>query len=190
MSGQHKTELAMGRRALLQKGLLRLMRVHGYLSVSVKDICEAAGIPRRTFYHYYNGKDELLNAVIEDMMLPGFLAAMFDFQEDAEAVRQSFIRFFRYWEERENRERLRLLLDSGMESRLIAYATNWATTESISILHGSMLSEKHIRFARIIGTASFFALLFHWCKTGFKESAEELADFVVWFLNNPINIKQ
>lgn len=35
-----------------------LFYLHGYNNVSIKDICEAAGILKGSFYNYFNGKEE------------------------------------------------------------------------------------------------------------------------------------
>ena len=55
------TEYALQKRELLEKSLLNLMLMHQYNEISVTDICREAAIPRRTFYHYYEGKEDILN---------------------------------------------------------------------------------------------------------------------------------
>lgn len=41
---------------------LTLIRKKSYDSVTIKDICEASGISKHTFYYYFKSKDEILNA--------------------------------------------------------------------------------------------------------------------------------
>ncbi len=185
MARQFQTEFAHQRQHLLEESLLQLMHVKDYSSITVKDICAQADIPRRTFYHYFDSKEELLDLVIENTMLPGFLAAMFEFDSGYDALKQSFIRFFRFFD-RENRERLRLLLDNGHQSRLIARTTQWAIDENVRMPRQSELPEKHTHIAQIIGSASFFSLLFYWCRNDYQESPEEMAEYIVWFLTKPL----
>ena len=185
MARQFQTEFAHQRQHLFEESLLQLMRIKDYSSITVKDICAQADIPRRTFYHYFDSKEELLDLVIENTMLPGFLTAMFEFDSGYGAMKQSFVRFFRFFNQ-ENRERLRLLLDNGHQSRLIAYTTQWAIAENIRMPQQNEFTPKHIRIAQIIGSASFFSLLFYWCRNDYRESPEEMAECIVWFLTKPL----
>ena len=44
---------------LISLGLYSLMLRHNYDEISVKDICEKAGVSRMSFYRYYNNKDDI-----------------------------------------------------------------------------------------------------------------------------------
>ena len=52
--------------SLMVEALLLLLEKEEYDFISVKDICEKAGVNRSTFYSYYNTKDDLL---VETMKL-------------------------------------------------------------------------------------------------------------------------
>ncbi|MBO5967754.1 MAG: TetR/AcrR family transcriptional regulator C-terminal domain-containing protein [Clostridia bacterium] len=52
--------------SLMVEALLLLLEKEEYDSISVKNICEKAGVNRSTFYSYYNTKDDLL---VETMKL-------------------------------------------------------------------------------------------------------------------------
>lgn len=185
MARQCKTDGSLHRRLLLEDSLLQLLRTRRYADVSVKDVCDQANIPRRTFYHYFESKDNLLDSVIENTMLPAFLAARFEFESGYNALRQSFVRFFRHFDEA-NRERLSLLLANGHESRLIAFSTQWALSEMLPMPQSEAMTPEIVSLAPLIGTASFFTLLFHWCRNGFRDTPEEMAGYVVWFLTQPL----
>ena len=51
---------------------LELMKIHGYNGTSVKDIVDAAGVPKGSFYNYFVSKEsfalEALDAVAEHEM--------------------------------------------------------------------------------------------------------------------------
>lgn len=184
MARQLQTQLALERQSLLEASMLQLMNVKAYADIT-KDICVQANIPRRTFYHYFESKEDLIDLVIENTMLPAFLAAMFEFDSGYDAMQGSFIRFFRFLAQKD-RERLRLLIDNGLESRLIAFATQWAIDENVSMPLRDRPMAKHIHLARVVGSASFFSLLFYWCKNDFRESPEEMAECIVLFLTEPM----
>jgi AcrR family transcriptional regulator len=53
--------------ALLEQSLVVLSR-RSYANTRVEDICAAAGVSRATFYRYFEGKDQLFDALIDRMM--------------------------------------------------------------------------------------------------------------------------
>ena len=50
-------------RSRIAKAAWELFRRKGYQETTISDIIEAAGTSRGTFYHYFNGKDELLSTL-------------------------------------------------------------------------------------------------------------------------------
>lgn len=53
-------------RARLQDALVQLTLEHGYASFGIEDILERADVARATFYTHYRGKDDLLDAVVDE----------------------------------------------------------------------------------------------------------------------------
>lgn len=47
----------------LKKVAIDLFKTYGYNNVSVRQICNAAGVPRSTFYSMYSGKDDLVISI-------------------------------------------------------------------------------------------------------------------------------
>ena len=74
-------------RVALHHALLSLIVERGYDTLSVQDICEAAGIGRSTFYAHYTGKDDLKRSGLDHLKMAlkghgrtqglGFTAALF-----------------------------------------------------------------------------------------------------------------
>lgn len=50
-------------RSHIAKTAWELFRSKGYQETTISDIIEEAGVSRGTFYHYFNGKDELLSTL-------------------------------------------------------------------------------------------------------------------------------
>lgn len=55
-------------RRLLQEGLLEILNDKRLQEVSVKEVCDRAGVNSSTFYTYFNGTRELLASLKEDML--------------------------------------------------------------------------------------------------------------------------
>jgi TetR/AcrR family transcriptional repressor of nem operon len=51
-------------RANLVEAAVKLMREKGFTATSVEDICEAAGVTKGSFFHYFKTKEELAKAAV------------------------------------------------------------------------------------------------------------------------------
>ena len=47
---------------------IRMINEKGFSAVKIESICKAAGIGRSTFYHYFNGKEELVDAYFRSIV--------------------------------------------------------------------------------------------------------------------------
>ena len=56
-------------RKALRDGLVELMKLKSILDISIKEICEAAGLSRSTFYAYYKDQYDLLGQMEEDILV-------------------------------------------------------------------------------------------------------------------------
>ena len=184
MTGPFKTDRANRRQAELEESLLALLQERDYAQLTVTDICRQANIPRRTFYHYFNSKEDILDSVVENRMLSCNLTAMFDFESGVEAVSQSYLRFFLFWAE--NRDFLELLIRHGLEGRLILFTSKWLHAGNVFLPFPRHMNPQLLDLGRSVASSGFFALLFHWCRNGFRESPEEMAEYVTWFMTHPL----
>ena len=175
------TEYTARKRALLEDSLLNLMGGKAYQDISVTDICREADIPRRTFYHYYESKEDVLDSLIEALMQQCFMDVMFDFRRGPEYMKSSFSQVFHFWEG-EKRKKLDALIQNGLESRLIAWASQWIRGEQSNMLQNSGLDPKTVEIGLMVGTTGFFSLLLYWSRGGYQESPEQMAEYAVWVL--------
>ncbi len=59
---------------LLDSGL-EIMKIHGYNGTSVKDIVDAAGVPKGSFYNYFDSKEDFAVEAIESAARDSFATA-------------------------------------------------------------------------------------------------------------------
>ncbi len=176
-----QTEFAQQRKELLEKSLLNLMETLRYQDISVKEICREANIPRRTFYHYFEDKDDVLDSIIGEITIQCFLDHMIDLRLEQEYIRDSFVRVFRFWRGK-NQRKLEVLIKNGLESRLMTHAMQWIEGEKIVALQNSGLPPKLVQIGLMVGITDFFSLLFYWSRNGYQESPEQMAEYAVWVL--------
>ena len=60
-----KTEQSFQRQRELEQGLLSMMEHKRFEEISVSDLCDRMGIPRKSFYRYFSSKDGALYALID-----------------------------------------------------------------------------------------------------------------------------
>ena len=174
------TEYAIQKKAKLEASLLNLMQQQ-YSEITVTDICRESGIPRRTFYHYFESKEDALNSIIEELMHQCFLEVMFEFRLGMIDMKESFVRIFRFWEGT-NRAKLDALIRNGLESRLMTWSLQFIRAEKIGFLSNSNLDPKLVEIGLMVGVTDFFTLLFYWSRGGYQETPEQMAEYAIWIL--------
>lgn len=180
-----QTQTARKRRELLEDALLELMRIKGYAQTTVTDLCRVAGIPRRTFYHYFDCKEAVVQALVEDMLTKCDLEVMLELNCGFDAMKESLIRNFRYWQG-PARHKLDLLLDNGLSGEIMRCALHWLEKEGFGLHRRLAFSEKRTQIAAMVGASGFFTLLMYWRFNQYRETPEEMAEYAVWILSEPL----
>lgn len=114
------------RRAEIVASARRLFRTQGYEATSMQDVVTDLGIAKGTIYHYFRSKEDLLDAVCDDIV-EATTAQMRRLAEDTEGgaldrMRAVILRGAVSAEDTELLERLRPGGESGMQARLLAVA--------------------------------------------------------------------
>lgn len=71
------------------KAAKRILQRSGYETLSIKNICEEAGVSNGSFYHHFKTKDDLLSYYIEDQ--PSINPDLLDLPENAEDAKRTII---------------------------------------------------------------------------------------------------
>ena len=64
-----KTEQSYQRQRELEQGLLKMMEHQRFDEISVSDLCDRLGIPRKSFYRYFSSKDGALHALYDHTLM-------------------------------------------------------------------------------------------------------------------------
>ena len=77
------------------------MQKQGYEQLSIKNICEEAGVSNGSFYHHFKTKDDLLSYYIEEQpsMDPDLLGLPADAGETKKAIISVYLNYVHYCEE-------------------------------------------------------------------------------------------
>lgn len=76
----------------------RILQKKGYEALSIKNICEEAGVSNGSFYHHFKTKDDLLSYYIEDQpsINPDLLGLPEDAAEAKRAIVQVYLNYVEY----------------------------------------------------------------------------------------------
>ncbi|MBQ8264023.1 MAG: TetR/AcrR family transcriptional regulator [Oscillospiraceae bacterium] len=176
------TEQSARRQRELENGLLNAMLSRGYESISISELCDELGVPRKSFYRYFNGKEGALYALI-DHVLMDFSGEVFS--EEASAVMDTMERFFAYWKDK------RRFVDAIVKNDLVGIfvwrALNRSmetdvVAEKLLSLHAGMKREHVVMFF----VSGLLSLMFQWHHDGFKEPPREMAATALHLMTRPM----
>ena len=114
---QNRTnEESLIRRRQLEDELFRTMLQKPYIEISVSDLCEQAGVSRKSFYRYYGNKDGCLNALL-DRVLMNNVSGQGKIDLSAGIHSPVLLQAMEYW--MEQKPLLDLITENGLQSRLL-----------------------------------------------------------------------
>lgn len=164
---QHQAEAA----------LLELMRKRPYESITVTQLCQAAGISRRVFYHLFNNKTGALYALLDHRILES--------ESYGPDIRDEALRFFCFWRDQ------RALLDALQENQLTGLLLERIMSRILDedydvrrwLRENGWENEKDIIVFHMTGS---MGLIYRWYYSGFRESPEEMALLLKRIVTTPL----
>lgn len=180
-----KTEQSAQRQRELEQGLLAVMLSHHYEEVSVSDLCDHIGIPRKSFYRYFSGKDGALHALIDHTLLEFEGYALPARLNEKRTSQRDLERFFWFWQE--HKELLDALQRSGMTGvlfqRCLHHALDGDGVPPRFLPH----NDKVIReYAALFGICGLMSLVTQWHQGGFTQSPWQMAQITAKLMTEPL----
>lgn len=176
------TEQSARRQRELEMGLLNAMCARGYESISISELCDEMGVPRKSFYRYFNGKEGALYALIDHTMMD-FSGEVFS--EEISATMDTLERFFIYWKER--KKLLDALARNDLSALLIQRAIIRASEEDIITtklmsLHMGLKREYVVMFL----VSGLLSLVLQWHHEGFADPPRQMAATAAHLITRPM----
>lgn len=179
------TEASAARQRQLEQGLLTAMSKRRYEEITVSDLCEEMGIPRKSFYRYFSGKEGALHALIDHTIqefemdyMPVLLAGEHAFQNGVET-------YFRFWQKK--KDFLDALQRSGLSGvlmeRTVTYAAENAMAESRNLLpeHRNFKTE-----SSMFAICGLTFMVVRWHHEGYAMDAASMAKLATKLLTQPL----
>ena len=180
-----KTEQSARRQRELELGLLEAMKTQRYEDISISELCGTLGIPRKTFYRYFDSKDGALYGLI-DHTLMDYEGFNFGYLNSGKRTLQRELeQFFLFWLEKKNL--LDVLHSSGLSGILIERAINFALTDTVMprrfLPEDTEEMQKHIT---MFGVCGLLSMVLSWHVGGFTESTTRMARIAARLIGAPL----
>lgn len=180
-----KTEQSAARQRQLEEGLLLTMSAMRYEDITVSDLCERIGVPRKTFYRYFDSKDGALHALLDHtlMQYEGFNAVYLS--GEARTLQRELEQFFQFWVL--HKDLLDALDKSDISGMLIERAISHALSDTVMpkrfLPKDSLEMQKHIT---MFGVCGLMSMVLTWHHDGYPQSAAQMARVAARLIGQPL----
>ena len=180
-----KTEQSTTRQREIEKILLDLMLKKHYDEISVSEICEAANMPRKSFYRYFDGKEGVKQSLLQHTMTD--FSAFQDGRrtKNMRTIHEEFEDMFIFWKSK--KDVLEAFDKSGLIGILVESATSYAMEEFYGIekyMTDSTVREKEMAYQFII--SGMLAMTINWYRSGFVETVPNIARTATRIITKPL----
>ena len=174
------TDETVRRQRQLEQCLLELMSRKPYQSISVQELCHAAGSSRMAFYQYFDSKDDALTALIDHTLQDsGFIGSS----------EQELEQFATYWLRQKNL--LDALHSNQLDELLQARALHLTTEEGYDLRR--LLGIEKDESGQIIlafTVQGLISVIQSWHQKKFCLSAREIGKLLCRLLRQPLMISR
>lgn len=179
-----KTEQSARRQREIEKALYRALEKKNYTDVTITELCITLKMPRKTFYRYFDSKDDALYALIEHTMFEyqGFNQ---DGKEGPRTLKNELKMFFEFWYQ--NRDFLETLDRNSMLDKIIEVSVNIPIKDFVSLSKflpddNEWARGKIFKFA----VCGLVTSMLDWYHEGFKTSMSDMVDLSCRVLSHPL----
>ena len=157
-----KTFKSSERQKEFEQILLKMMEKQSFKEITVSALCREVGAPRKAFYRYFEGIEDVLYALMDEMLYTAFFHM---------EVRLELEKFFEYW--RDNSSFLDVLEKNGLSQKLIDRSyTLIMTSEKLEAM-----TRREMKYAGYI--SAILTLVIMWHHSGMRQSVEEMKELVL-----------
>lgn len=180
-----KTEQSAKRQHELEAGLLAAMAVRPYEEISVSDLCDQLGVPRKSFYRYFSSKDGALQALLDHTLMEYESFSIPTAPGEKRTVQRELERFFQFWiHKKPLLDVLRRSNLSGMLiERSIACALSGVPLPQRFLAQDAKEVREQVTTFAVCGLMS---MILSWHQAGYPTSAHRMAQLAVRLVSQPL----
>ena len=180
-----KSEQSAQRQRELEQGLLKAMGSCHYDEISVSDLCDQMGIPRKSFYRYFSGKDGALHALIDHTLMELESFSVSISPKENRTVAKELECLFLFW--KNQKPLLDALERSGLSGILVVRAVEHTLSNDLSAMHFRQQPNKTVReYGTQFGVCGLMSMVLNWHHTHYAQPPEQMAQIALQLLTKPL----
>lgn len=180
-----KTEQSATRQRELELELLKAMGSRQYEEITVSDLCDQIGIPRKSFYRYFSGKEGALHALIDHTILDFETRFSIVSTKEVRGFQQGLEQFFRFWQAQ--KPLLDALDRSNLSGVLMERAIANAVRDANSAYHYLSPEMQELRsHATMFGVCGIMSMVITWHHEDYPHNAAYMAKLATQMMTKPL----
>ena len=178
------TEEASARQKQLEDQLFQAMLQKPYNEISVSDLCDQAGISRKSFYRYFGNKDGCLNALLDRVLLgTASYSAAVDYSAGMKS--QELLEIMAYWADKKSL--LDVITRNNLQAKFLERSMQHIIQEERETLRWLGVCDINEDPETLIFTVTgFLAVLLEWSRTDFPRTTAEMAEILTRIWTRPL----
>ena len=178
------TEESAKRQRQFELLLLEKMKIKQYSQITVRQLCEEVGISRNAFYRYFDGKDDVLAALIDHTLLD-YYKTQIDHPSSIDTYREQIKPFLSYWQSQ--KPLLDALQKNGLDGSLLERCMNHKMQRYFDKAHYPLLGTGDGRYQVLMFAVNgVFSLILNWHHSGYRQSIDEMSEILERIMLKPI----
>ena len=180
-----KTEQSTKRQRAIENALLDLMSKKQFQEISITELCEKLSMPRKTFYRYFDSKEDTLYALIEHTMSEYQSFPASPNQEGLRTLTGEIENYYKFWIC--HKPLLDALHRNNMLEKILEVSVSFPVKDMVSLKKflpddSEWAREKIFKFA----VCGLCFQMIDWYKSGFKTSISDMARISCRTLSKPL----
>ncbi len=178
------TDHSAQRQRLLEQGLLDAMLRKPYEDISVQELCAGLGIPRKSFYRYFSGKDGALQSLMDHVLMDYEIYTSQDHIRSVSVLEATKL-IFSYWQERQ--DVLDALVRNDLSGLLVQRATRRAK-EQHTYPDKNIAPElqPYAGYMSDFLVSGILTMVIQWHANGHRESIDQMAQITMNLMTKPM----
>lgn len=175
------TEESAIRQRQLEQCLLVLMADQPYPQITIGQICEQAGISRKSFYRYFDSKEGCLHALLDHTIMD---ATGYYLSDGNSVDRESFyIRIFEFWQ---NQAPLLDALERNGESlQILQRMIRYILEEEPEYARYMGIPDHSVMEHIVYNVGGIMGLVLTWHHAGYPKTAGQMGELLYQMMQSP-----
>lgn len=179
-----KSEQSAARQRQLEQGLLKAMLTQQYEDISISDLCDQMGIPRKSFYRYFSNKDGALFALLDHTLMEFEQSSAVHTVRSGSKAIGDLERFFQFWYD--HKDLMDALMRNRLSGMLVERATNHALHEHMMPRYLLNKDAAIQQMALTFAICGLLSMVIQWHQNGYQEPADQMAYIATMMLTKPL----